>query len=52
MSANDSACNYIGFIAYISDNGITAPGDPDGVRLTHAPGAKGLEWDTVITAFP
>lgn len=37
-----------GFIAYISDNGITAPGDPDGVRLYTYHGAKGLEWDTVI----
>lgn len=37
-----------GFIAYISDNGVTAPGDPDGVRLFTYHGSKGLEWNTVI----
>lgn len=37
-----------GFIAYINDKGITATGDPDGVRLYTYHGSKGLEWDTVI----
>ncbi len=37
-----------GFIDYINDNGVTAHGDPDGVRLFTYHSAKGLEWDTVV----
>lgn len=37
-----------GFVSYISEHGVTAPGNPDGVRLFTYHGSKGLEWNTVV----